>query len=207
VEGAVKIRIVVFDGVDELDFVGPLEIFRRAARLREGVDVALVTLDRRAEVKAAAGLRVIPDGVLDQAVDLLVVPGGGYVGRAANGVRAQIAEGKLPRKIAELKRRGAILAGVCTGAMILSAAGVLDGRAAVTHHEALADLRKTAAKVIEARVVDDGDIVTCGGVTSSLDLALWLAERLCGPQVATRISANLEYTRTRDVHLADNLKL
>jgi len=64
VEGAVKIRIVVFDGVDELDFVGPWEIFRRAARLQEGVDVALATLERQPEVKAAAGLRGIPDAVL-----------------------------------------------------------------------------------------------------------------------------------------------
>jgi len=203
----VKIRIVVFDGVDELDFVGPWEIFRRAARLQEGVDVALATLERQPEVKAAAGLRVIPDAVLEDAVDVLVVPGGGYVGRAGRGVRAQIADGKLPRKIAELKRRGAMLAGVCSGAMILSAAGLLDGRAAVTHRDALADLRETAANVIEARVVDDGDIVTCGGVTSSLDLALWLTERLWGAGIATRISADLEYKRTPDVHLAGHLKL
>ncbi|HKD01748.1 MAG TPA: DJ-1/PfpI family protein [Terriglobales bacterium] len=202
-----KIRILVFDGADELDFVAPWEIFRRAARVREDVDVTLVTLDHQPEVKAAAGLRVIPDAVLDDAVDVLVVPGGGYVGRAARGVRAQIADGRLPRKIAELKRRGAMLAGVCSGAMILSAAGLLDGRAAVTHHDALADLRKTAANVIEARVVDDGDIVTCGGVTSSLDLALWLTERFWGAEIATRISADLEYTRSPDVCLACRLKL
>jgi transcriptional regulator GlxA family with amidase domain len=91
--------------------------------------------------------------------------------------------------------------------MILSATGLLDQRAAVTHPDALADLRKTAANVIEARVVDDGDIVTCGGVTSSLDLALWLTERLWGAEIATRISADLEYKRTSDVHLAGPRKL
>ena len=202
-----KIRIVVFDGADELDFVGPWEIFRRAARLQDGVDVALVTLEQQPEVKAAAGLRVIPDAVLDDAVDVLVVPGGGYVGSAGRGVRAQIADGKLPRKIGELKRRRAVLAGVCTGVMILSATGLLDQRAAVTHHDALADLRKTAANVIEARVVDDGAIVTCGGVTASLDLALWLTERLWGAEIATRISADLEYKRTSDIHLGGPLKL
>ena len=158
-----KIRIVIFDGVDELDFVGPWEIFRRAARLQDGVEVALVTLEPQSEVKAAAGLCVVPDGVLDDGVDVLVVPGGGYASRAQHGVRSQIAGGKLPQRLAELHRRGVILAGVCSGTMILSAAGVLDGRAAVTHHDALPDLRKTAARVIEARVVDDGDVVTCGG--------------------------------------------
>lgn len=195
-----KIRIVIFDGVDELDFVGPWEIFRRAARLQDGVEVALVTLEPQSEVKAAAGLCVVPDGVLDDGVDVLVVPGGGYASRAQHGVRSQIAGGKLPQRLAELHRRGVILAGVCSGTMILSAAGVLDGRAAVTHHDALPDLRKTAARVIEARVVDDGDVVTCGGVTSSLDLALWMVERLWGADVAVKIAADLEYARSRDVH-------
>lgn len=196
-----KIRIVIFDGVDELDFVGPWEIFRRAARLRDGEEVALVTLEPQSEVKAAAGLRVVPDGVLDEGVDVLVVPGGGYASRAPHGVRSQIAGGKLPQRLAELHRRGVILAGVCSGTMILSAAGVLDGRAAVTHHDAVPDLRKTAARVIEARVVDDGDVVTCGGVTSSLDLAFWMVERLWGADVAVKVAADLEYTRSSDVHV------
>jgi transcriptional regulator GlxA family with amidase domain len=116
-------------------------------------------------VKGAFGLRVVPDGTLDNAVDLLTVPGGGHIGRTPQGVRAQIAEGKLTRKVAELNRQDAIMGGVCTGAMILSAAGVLDGRAAITHHASVADRPETSAKVVQTRVVDDGDIVTFGGLT------------------------------------------
>jgi len=92
---------------------------------------------------------------------------------------------------------------VCTGAMALAAAGLLDGRAAVTHRDALEDLRRTKALVIEARVVDDGDILTCGGVTSSIDLALWLVERQWGTELADKISRSLEYTRSRDVYISE----
>jgi putative intracellular protease/amidase len=141
-----KVRIVIFDGVDEMDLVAPLEIFRAASRLRPDIDVA--TLETPREVKGAFGLRVVPDGTLDHGADLLTVPGGEYIGRAPQGARAQIAEGKLRREMAELNRRGAIVAGVCTGGMILSAAGVPDGRAAVTHRDA-----RDFGQVVQARVV------------------------------------------------------
>jgi len=133
---------------------------------------------------------------------LLVVPGGGFVNRAPAGVRAEIERGELPRRIAALKKGGAIVAGVCTGTMAVSAAGLLDGRPATTHHAALDNLRATTAHVIEARVVDDGDILTCGGVTSSLDLALWVVERFWGAETATVVARDLEYTWTRDVHVS-----
>ncbi|HKN35868.1 MAG TPA: DJ-1/PfpI family protein [Terriglobales bacterium] len=80
-----NIRILIFDGTDELDFVGPLEIFRRAAKLAGDVDVALVTSEPQPEVIAAHGLRIRPDGLLEGHVDLLVVPGGGYAGALHRG--------------------------------------------------------------------------------------------------------------------------
>jgi len=81
--------------------------------------------------------------VLEDRVDLLVVPGGGFVNRAPAGVRAEIERGELPRRIAALKKDGAIVAGVCTGTMAVSAAGLLDGRPATSHHAALDNLRAT----------------------------------------------------------------
>ncbi len=198
-----KIQILTYDGADELDFVGPLEVFRRAAKLRTDIDVALSTLEPQTKVTAAHGLCVHPDGVLEDRVDLLVVPGGGFVNRAPAGVRAEIERGELPRRIAALKKGGAIVAGVCTGTMAVSATGLLDGRPATTHHAALDNLRATTAHVIAARVVDDGDILTCGGVTSSLDLALWVVERFWGAETAAVVARDLEYTWTRDVHVSE----
>ena len=196
------VRVVVYDGADEIDFVGPYEVFRRAAGLRAGLDVRLVTLEPQREVTAAHGLCVRPDGVLERSADLVIIPGGGYVGHAARGVRAEILRGVLPATIAAVHEGGATLAGVCTGAMALSAAGLLDGRPATTHHGALDDLRATAARVVQARVVDDGDILTCGGVTASLDLALWAVERFWGADTADVIAAALAYQRSPDVHVS-----
>jgi transcriptional regulator GlxA family with amidase domain len=198
-----RIDILVFDGADEIDFVGPQEVFRRAAKIEGGVEIELVTLEPQSQVTAQFGLRIHPDGVLNAASDLVVVPGGGWVGNSIRGVRQEIARGVLPKTLRSLHESGALIAGVCTGAMALAAAGLLDGRAAITHHGALEDLRRTKARVTEARVVDDGDVLTCGGVTSSIDLALWFVERQWGRNVADAISRSMEYNRSRDVYRAE----
>jgi transcriptional regulator GlxA family with amidase domain len=198
-----RIDILVFDGADEIDFVGPQEVFRRAAKIEGGVEIELVTLEPQSQVTAQFGLRIHPDGVLNAASDLVVVPGGGWVGNSIRGVRQEIARGVLPKTLRSLHESGALIAGVCTGAMALAAAGLLDGRAAITHHGALEDLRRTKARVTEARVVDDGDVLTCGGVTSSIDLALWFVERQWGRNVADAISRSMEYNRSRDIYRAE----
>jgi transcriptional regulator GlxA family with amidase domain len=86
--------------------------------------------------------------------------------------------------------------------MILSAAGLTRGRPATTHAVAREALAAEGAKVLDARVVDDGDLVTAAGVTSGIDLALWLTERLAGAAVAEAVSTNLEYRRERAVQTA-----
>jgi transcriptional regulator GlxA family with amidase domain len=115
------------------------------------------------------------------------------------GVRAQIARGTLIGLIQRAHQSGSVVAGVCTGAMALATAGILDRRPATTHHFALEDLRKTGACVVASRVVDAGDVVTCAGVTASLDLSLWLVERFWGLQAAEAVSRQLEYQRRPDV--------
>ena len=203
-----KIRIIVFDGVDEIDFIGPYEVFRRAAKLAGAntagasatVDVRLVTVEPQAQVTAANGLRFLPDGVLEDAADLLVVPGGGWADRSPRSLYTEVQRGLLPKKIAALHPRCTILAAVCTGAMALAAAGLLKDRPAVTHRSALHELRAAGAQIVEARVVDDGDIVTCGGVTASIDLALWLVERIWGAPMSAKIATGMEYTRNPSLH-------
>jgi transcriptional regulator GlxA family with amidase domain len=93
-----------------------------------------------------------------------------------------------------------IVASVCTGAFLLAAGGLLDGRPATTHHDDFDDLEGTAAPVIrDARVVDDGDIITAAGVTSGIDMALWLAEKHMGAAVADRVAKSIEHHRDTNV--------
>jgi transcriptional regulator GlxA family with amidase domain len=196
-----RIAVVVFDGFDELDAIGPLEVLRNAATMGDAdLSVELVALDGAAEVTGSHGLVVRPDARLDPAgTDLLVIPGGGWNDRGAQGAWAEAERGELPAAIAAAHKAGAVVATVCTGAMLASAAGLTRGRPAVTHHDAIEDLRTAGAEVIEARVVDDGNLVTAGGVTSGIDMALWLVERHFGAELATAVAAEIEHPRHGEV--------
>ncbi|WP_134670988.1 DJ-1/PfpI family protein [Halorussus marinus] len=191
-----EIAVVVYDGFDELDAVGPYEVLSAAADAGCDLAVSLVALDPTDDVTAAHGLRIGVDGTLaDADPDVVVVPGGGWNDRSDASARAEAEKGDLPDALADLHASGVELAAVCTGGMLLAEAGILDGRPAVTHASAIDDLRETDAEVADARVVDDGDVLTAGGVTSGLDLALHLVERLCGPETAEEMATRIEYER------------
>ena len=195
-----RIAVIVFDGFDELDAIGPLEVLRNAVKGGADLEVELVALDGVAEVTGSHGLPVRPDGRLDpERTELLVVPGGGWNDRTPEGARAEAERGELPAAIAAASRAGALVATVCTGAMLATAAGLTKGRPAVTHHGALDDLQSAGAKVVQARVVDDGDLVTAGGVSSVIDMALWLVERHFGAELADAVAAEMEYPRQGEV--------
>jgi transcriptional regulator GlxA family with amidase domain len=189
----VKVAVLVFDGFDELDAVGPYEVLRNASRGGADVEVSLVTLEPVERVTASHGLTLVPQAVLDGSYDVVVVPGGGWVDRAETGAYAEVERGELPEALARLHRRGAAMASVCTGGMLLSAAGITRGRAATTHHAALEQLAREGAHVVRERVVDDGDLVTSGGVTSGIDMALWLVEREWGARLAEAIAREMEH--------------
>lgn len=186
-------QVLIYDGFDELDAIAPFEVLSAA-----GFDCELVVLagehDPGAPVTATHGLRVLPDGELAAAPDVLLVPGGGWAARAAAGTWAEHERGVLPAAIAARHAAGSVIASVCTGAMLLARAGLLEGRPAVTHRIALADLAAAGADVRpHERVVDDGDVVTGGGVTSGLDVALRLVERFSGPDAARFGALRMEY--------------
>jgi transcriptional regulator GlxA family with amidase domain len=198
----VRVTVICYDGFDELDVVGPYEVFQSATDRGADLPARLATLDPTERVTAAHGLRVEPDGTLPapddpDAPDLLVVPGGGWNDRRDRGARAEAERGAIPDAVAAHHAAGATVAGVCTGGMLLARAGLLDGRPATTHHGALDDLRATAADVREARVVDDDDVLTAGGITSGIDLALHLVEREAGADVARAVAANMAHERRR----------
>ena len=180
--------IVVFDGVDELDAIAPYEVLR-AAKL----EVSLVALDAPRTIEGGHGLRFQAPAPIPARCDWLIVPGGGWASGAARGVRAEIASGRIAAEIVRLHASGASIASVCTGAMLLSAAGLLRGRRCITHAVAKEALAGEGAIVIDARVVDDGEIVTAGGVTSGIDLALHLIARTLGEEAMRAGARRLEH--------------
>ena len=191
------IQIILFDGFDEMDALAPFEVLKTAIALGADLKAELVTLTDRTEVVAAHGLRLRANAVLDRdhPPDILMVPGGGWNNHGEQGARAEAQKGDIPAAIARLYEQGTKIAGVCTGGMVVASAGLLKGRPAITHHGAIADLQASGADVINARVVDDGDILTAGGVTSGLDLALWLIEKYVSPQIAIGVEEEMEYER------------
>jgi transcriptional regulator GlxA family with amidase domain len=195
------IDIVLFDGFDELDAIGPFEVLKNAAQRGADFSVRLVSWSGASEVVAAHGLRVATESQSEvpQRPDIVIIPGGGWNDRNPQGARAEAERGELPARLVELHRQGTTIAAVCTGAMIVASAGLLRGRAAITHHAAVDDLGGAGAQVIPARVVDDGEVITCGGVTSGLDLALWLVERFAASEIARHVESEMEYERRGDV--------
>ena len=189
-----KITSLVYDGFDELDGVGPYETFAKGAEEGADLTVSLATLDGDATVTASHGLRLAPDGVLsDSQPDLIVVPGGGWNTQDGTGAWAEAERGDVLAALTDAYANGTTLAGVCTGGMLLARAGLLDGRPATTHGGAKSELEAYAGEVVDARVVDDGDVLTAGGVTSGLDLALHVLDREFGTAVAERVATRLEY--------------
>ncbi|WP_089915886.1 DJ-1/PfpI family protein [Lentzea albida] len=189
-----RVQVLMFDGVEEQDFVAPVEVFGLAGKLSNGaIRTTMVSMDRPRTVTCTYGTKVdVPTGWSPRDADVLVVPGGGYADTNGPGVHPVIRDQAFLRRLAGAE---VLKAGICTGTMILSAAGVTRGRNATTHHAAQADLAAQGTTVVKARVVDDGDLVTGGGVTSGLDVALWLVERFAGAQVAQRAETVLEYER------------
>jgi len=191
------VEVLLFDGFDELDAIGPYEVLTHAADRGADLSVRTVTNEPAETVTASHGLTIAPDGQLGTP-DLLVVPGGGWTG---GGARREYEAGDLPRAIAARHRNGTALASVCTGAMLLAGGDVLAGRPATTHHVAHSDLEAVTER-LNARVVDDGDVLTAAGVSSGIDLALWIVEREFGAALAEKTARAIEYERQGDVYEA-----
>jgi len=192
----VRIDVILFDGLDELDVVGPLEVLRGVALGREDWAVRLAGRGGTAPVRGTFGLSFTPDVTFAPGeADVVVVPGGGWARRAERSVWGEVQRGDWLPLLAAAADGGSLMASVCTGAMLLAHAGVIGGRIATTHHLALDDLAATGAHVVAERVVDAGSLVTGAGVTSGIDVGLQLVEHAVGPDVANAAARRLEYVR------------
>ena len=185
-----RVEILMYEGVSEVDAIMALHVFQLAARLGAPVETAMVTADGATEVTGVDGARISGlTGWKPTESDVLLV-GGGWIHEV-------IADGELITRLARLREgRRPILGGICAGAVILGAAGLLDGRPATTHHPAFADLAEHT-EVVDARIVDAGDVITAGGgPLSGFDLPLYLIEReLESPRIAAQVEQFMEHNR------------
>ncbi|MDR3632124.1 MAG: DJ-1/PfpI family protein [Desulfocapsaceae bacterium] len=182
-----KTAFILFDRMTSMDFVGIFDPLTRLKTMGFLPDFDWAICSFAAEITDDRGLRFIPDTVAASLsnYDLLVVPGG-------IGTRGlQFNEGFVAwlRTAEPVKLK----VSVCTGALLLGAAGFLDGREATTHPLALDELRPYCRHVVARRIVDEGDIITAAGVTASIDLGLHLVERLAGPKARISIAGQMDY--------------
>jgi transcriptional regulator GlxA family with amidase domain len=193
-----NVGILIFDEVELLDMAGPYEVFTTAARVLARSQppgtpalFSVTTLARRrGPVRARAGLHLQPDHTLTDhpPLDCAIVPGG--------VVDAELAQPDLMAWVAGQTRSARLLASVCTGALLLAHAGVLDGLDATTHWEDLDALRalRPAVRVHSGvRWVDQGAVVTSAGISAGIDMSLHLVERLHSRDLAVRTARQMEF--------------
>jgi cyclohexyl-isocyanide hydratase len=180
---SIEIGLLVFPKVQQLDLTGPFEVFASWPHAR----VRLVAKTSEAVV-SATGLKLTPDLTFDDCpqLDVLCVPGG-------VGVNALLADETTLDFLRRQAGGARFTTSVCTGALVLGAAGLLKGKRATTHWASHDLLAAFGAIPVEARVVRDGALMTGGGVTAGIDFALTLVAELAGRDVAEAIQLNLEY--------------
>jgi transcriptional regulator GlxA family with amidase domain len=188
----VIIGVALFDGAEELDWAGPWEVLAAWATQWPDDGVRVLTLARDAgTITCAKGLRVLPDETWESAppLDVLVYPGG-------RGTRRELVDEAVLDWVREIAAGGTVVSSVCTGSLVLAAAGLLDGRPATTHWQSL-ELLPTLGREIEVRpddrFVDDGSVITAAGVSAGIDMALHLVARLHSPDRAREVRRYIQY--------------
>jgi cyclohexyl-isocyanide hydratase len=182
-DGPLRIGSLLYEGVDQIDLTGPFEVLSRLP----GATVRLYGVGS-GPVRDDNGLRLLPDATLEDApaLDVLHVPGG-------SGQERLMEDGRVLGWLRRQAEGAARVFSVCTGALLLGAAGLLEGRRATTYWAVHHLLPLYGAVPVDARVVADGRFLFAAGVTSGLDAALRLAAELRGEAVAQRIQLEIAY--------------
>lgn len=186
------IGIMLFDGVEELDAVGPWEVLAYWARNSPEDGWQVVTFGRNAgDVHCAKGLviRAEHSWASIPPLDVLVLPGG-------QGTRPLLNDPEVLDWIRRLRDNGTLMTSVCTGSLVFAAAGILNGRPATTYWDEL-ELLKRLDPTIELRPterwVDSGEVITASGVSAGIDMALHLVRRLAGEERAREVRRGIQY--------------
>lgn len=193
------VAILLFDDVEVLDFAGPFEVFSVTAELNGYKHLHVFTLaEEQRTITARNGLSVIPNHTLADAPkpDIIVIPGG--IGSKVAMMRPAVIDWLQAHS-----PNAEVIMSVCTGARILAKAGLLDGLTATTHHEAFADMRELAPNTTwvegdwqDTRFVENGRIITAGGISAGIDTALHVVAKLLGRDKARATAEYMEYETT-----------
>jgi len=180
----VEIVCLLFDGITALDIVGPYEVLQRLPE----ADVKFVARQRGAVRTDNGFLALVADRALDEVTtaDILVIPGG-------FATRALERDADLLAWIRAIDATTTWTTSVCTGSMLLAAAGLLEGKEATSHWASLDRLREYGATPTGQRVVEQGKYVTAAGVSSGIDMALTLVGRIAGDEFAQTVQLGIEY--------------
>ncbi len=190
-----SIAILIFDGVEELDFVGPWEVLAAWASQHPGDEVQVSTVrwggSAAEPVRCAKGLRVLADRGPKELgePDVILVPGG-------KGTRVLMLDEPLAQVLRDAHARGARITSVCTGSLVLAASGLLDGQPATTHWSALDRLAAAGVNIKlrpDDRYVETGRIITAAGVSAGIDMALYLVALLASSERAREVRRYIQY--------------
>ncbi|HOW23757.1 MAG TPA: DJ-1/PfpI family protein [Sedimentibacter sp.] len=180
--------ILVFDNLEELDFIGPFEVLSYVNKIKpDSLNVWLISADEK-NIQGYNGLRFITDYTIDDCppLDVLVVPGG-------QGRKTAMKNTKILNFIQSRYNELKYLSSVCTGSFIIAAAGLLKDRHATTYHTALDELSGMGVIVEKSKVVQDGKIITGAGVSSGIDVGLYLISKLFDEATAQETADKIEY--------------
>lgn len=188
-----NVAILLFDDVEVLDFCGPFEVFSVTDAYNPVRPFNVYTVAEKTPILARNALSVNPTYLLDDSScpepDLIVVPGG-------RGTRQAMHNERLLTWIRTHAQRAQLTLSVCTGALMLACAGLLDGLAATTHHSAIEELRAVAPNTTilsDQRIVDNGTVIVSAGISAGIDMALHVVARLHGIETARQTAAYMEY--------------
>jgi transcriptional regulator GlxA family with amidase domain len=193
---SLRLGILIFDDAEELDFVGPWEVFTMAneAAIRDKIEAPfdpVMIAQSSAPVRCRKGMIVTPHVTTADCgkLDILLVPGG-------QGTRREVSNKALLEWIAKTAAGCQWVTSVCTGALLLAAAGPARGKRVTTHWGFVEQLRARGevAEVLEnVRYVRDGNVVTAAGVSAGIDMALWLVGQIRDPAFARKVQRAMEY--------------
>ena len=192
----IDIGILIFDDVEELDFVGPWEVWNRVnmvSRFRGEADpfrVRLISSDGQ-QIRAAKGMRVLADAAIAQVeqLDIICVPGG-------QGARALLDQADVLDWVRSISKHAKWVTSVCTGAFVLSKAGLTQGKRLATYWAAFKEFEQlglSGTLVPDVRYVRDGNLLTSAGVSAGIDMSLWLVGEIFSPQFARDVQRAMQY--------------
>jgi transcriptional regulator GlxA family with amidase domain len=182
------VGILLFENAEELDFVGPWQVFSTLHAVRPDLCDVVTVSERGGQITCAKGLRVVVDHSFQTCpnLNMLIIPGG-------HGRKQEVNNPVVIEFIQKIAKSAELMTSVCTGAFLLQRAGLLQGKRATTYWSAIEELKSLGVDVVSQRWVDQGNVITAAGVSAGIDMSLYVVGKLWGPAAARKLQKGMEY--------------